>query len=182
MVNRLAVGEHLEDVCKHLGRDADARVAHVEDELAMVLSGSQRDSPARLGVLDGVTQQVPEYLFQPGRVSVQQDWLPGERSHQFMPPLACRGADRLDDPGNGAEGATYFLAPRNRGWPLSPIFRPLDGSTMNSAVRQCPQRYRAWAATLARSAFGMRDRLMTSRPDPKDHDPAASRSLLHVRE
>ena len=58
----------------------------------------------------------------------------------------------------------------------------MDVPTMDSAARQYPQRYRAWAATLARSAFGMRDRLMTSRPDPKDHVPAASGSLLHVRE
>ena len=92
----LGLDEHLEDVGEHLGHDPDARVPDPHDGLAALSPGLQADQPPRLGVLDGVVQQVPEDLLQPRRVGLQQDRLVRERDGQRVPALLERRPDRLD--------------------------------------------------------------------------------------
>ena len=54
-VERRRLGEHVEDARQHLGRDADAVVAHADSDLVAVARARvERDVAARVGVLGGV--------------------------------------------------------------------------------------------------------------------------------
>ena len=67
------LGKHLEDPRQHVGRDADAGIAHAHHGVASLALDGERDLAAALGVLGGVVEQVGDDLCQPGHVGVDED-------------------------------------------------------------------------------------------------------------
>src|SRR4051794_23361983 len=65
------MGEHLEDLRKYVGSDAEPRVLDPEDDLSIVEGRRQPDLPSRLGVLGGITEEIDEDLSKSSRVGVQ---------------------------------------------------------------------------------------------------------------
>ena len=71
----LALREELEHVGQFLGRNADAVVAHRDDDVVSFPRGGQPDSAPALGVLRGVCQQVDDDLLDPRRVGPDRECL-----------------------------------------------------------------------------------------------------------
>ena len=80
---------------QHLRRDPDAVSRTRHDGLARPPATVSAMPAARVGVLGGVVQQVPEDLLQPGRVGLQNDRLAGSVTARRVPCLD-RGRHRLD--------------------------------------------------------------------------------------
>jgi hypothetical protein len=88
--------EHVEDPRQHDLGNADAGVLHLETGLAVLLTDSDVDAAAALGVLDRVGQEVREHLGEARDVAVDMDRPLGHREMDHEPGLVDRGAHGLD--------------------------------------------------------------------------------------
>ena len=61
---------------EHLGRDADAVVPDLDDDLRPLASRREPDPAAGLGVLRGVREEVHEDLLEPHRVGLEPQSVP----------------------------------------------------------------------------------------------------------
>ena len=92
----LALREQLEHVGQLLGRDADAVVPHLDDDVLAFEPGGQPDPAPALGVLGGVRQQVHDDLLDSRRVGPDRQGILLERRDQLVLPLFDERADRFD--------------------------------------------------------------------------------------
>ena len=93
---RVHLGEHLEEVRKLLGRDADAVVPHAHDHLRAFVGDRQPDVAAPVGELARVVEQVADHLRQPRGVGAQIERLRRQRHRQLVVQAAVPRARRLD--------------------------------------------------------------------------------------
>ncbi len=70
------LGEHVEDMPKHLTGDANTRVADLYDDVAALPFAAEPDSAAAFGVLGGVGEEVCEDLREPCGVGFHFHRLP----------------------------------------------------------------------------------------------------------
>src|SRR3712207_1098759 len=61
----IALHEEVEDVWEQLGRDADARIADLDDNLLLLLARDKPNPSPGLRILGGVCKQVHQDLLQP---------------------------------------------------------------------------------------------------------------------
>ena len=114
------LGEEVEDAGQQLGRDADARVPDLDDDVRPLAAGRERDAAPGVGVLGGVGQEVDEDLLEPDRVGLEPQGPRGERDGQLVLPLLDERADGLDGTADDRREverllAELDLAPRDAG-------------------------------------------------------------------
>jgi hypothetical protein len=85
------LGEQLEDVGQHLGRDALAGVANAEHGLIAVASEGDLDLTTRRGVDGGIVQQVDDHLLETDGVGIDGERRRGVATGDPVPT-------RLDEP------------------------------------------------------------------------------------
>jgi hypothetical protein len=100
-----------------MGGQADAVVAHADDDLLLVAAGAQLDVAAGIGVLGRVGEHVRQHLRQPQRIG-QQVHRSGRQSHAEPMLLAIERG-----PG-GFHGGIEHIAQVHR---LQPQFEPAAG-------------------------------------------------------
>src|SRR5581483_11872012 len=79
------LGEQVEHLGQHVGRDAHAVVPHGQDGIRAVAPGREPDVAPRLGVLRGVVEQVGNDLRETYRIGVQ-DQRVGWKVHDELVP------------------------------------------------------------------------------------------------
>ncbi|MGC3967626.1 MAG: hypothetical protein QM775_09720 [Pirellulales bacterium] len=87
--------EQIEDAGNVLLGEADARVAHAEDQSRVFHIRREPDAARRRRVLRGVVQQVDEDLRQANAVALEISFLFRKRDSQVMAPLDDHRSDRL---------------------------------------------------------------------------------------
>jgi hypothetical protein len=76
--------EHVEDARQRVRRDADAVVAHTNDDVVILPLCAERDFAARIGVLGRVVEEVGEYLREARGVALHDEGIARQRDGQAV--------------------------------------------------------------------------------------------------
>ena len=160
---------------QHLGRDADAGVAHAEDRVAALRATDVAMGPG-LGVLGGVVQQVADDLLQPRGVGVHHQRL-RRRGHGARARARRGAAARSPPPAHDVRQVHPLLAQLDRPRVMRETSsRSSTSRTMWRSCRSIISRMRAWPRRGGRARAGSRAALRRGASGLRSSWPSMARN------